>query len=232
MRPPPASLSVSSSSRPDIPEDIPPPPISPITPTLPPAHLPDATPQQPLPSPISRRPVYTHLQQGEQETVSPPPPAPIDFDTNPDVLALKSAISVLQVQKRRAEEDVQALSSARDAALNDPDLFIQHLSDGKVNNARAGKTDSEGSAWSALPQPQDVVRCPPINWSQYAVVGESLDKLHVDEVRRPSQGQPATVTPDGAYEFTAESPRETHPGVAAPFAPGKDRVDRKPKAKK
>ncbi|PFH60500.1 hypothetical protein XA68_10849 [Ophiocordyceps unilateralis] len=237
MAPLPLSLAVSSSAlaSPPDPSDaaLPPPPVSPITPTLPPAQLPDATPQQPLPSPISRRPAYTHAQQLEQVTVSPPPPVPIDFDTNPDVLALRSAISVLQVQKRRAAADIQTLSGARDAALDDSDTFVRDLAAGNVNH-RTAAADGKKNAkpWTVLPQPQDVVRCPPINWSQYAVVGDSLDKLHADEVSRPSQGTPATVSPDGSYQFRGESTRETYHGVAAPFAPGKDRIDRKPKSKK
>ncbi|RDA93127.1 hypothetical protein CP533_4061 [Ophiocordyceps camponoti-saundersi (nom. inval.)] len=229
-QPPPLSLAAPSTDDDDA-GVVPPPPMSPITPTLTPAYLADVTPQQPLPSPISRLPIYTHAKQTDQVAVSPPPPESIDFDTNTDVLALRSAISVLQVQKKRAAADIQSLSSARDAALDDADAFVRDLASGKVNNASAAAGADDAKPWTSLPRPQEVVRCPPINWSQYAVVGDSLDKLHADEVRRPSQGIPATVGPDGSYEFRGEGPRETYPGVATPFAPGKDRIDRKPKAK-
>lgn len=84
--------------------------------------------------------------------------------------------------------------------------------------------------WAAIPKPQNIVRCPPINWSQYAVVGESLDKLHDEQVRRPAQGTPATLTPDGRFEFKGgDGKQERYPGVAAPYAPGKDRIDPKSK---
>ncbi|PHH84667.1 hypothetical protein CDD83_1585 [Cordyceps sp. RAO-2017] len=237
-------------------EPVPPPPVSPITPTLPPAHLPDATPQPPLPSPVTR-PVFSYHAQPDQVAIPPPPPRLIDFDSNPDVLALRSAISVLQVQKKRAAADIQALSRAKDAALDDPDAFMRDLAAGRVKTAnqadaprpaaarrRSQKEDREGAAaadaeaesppreWSSLPPPQEVVRCPPINWAQYAVVGDSLDKLHAEEVARPTQGMPASVGANGAYQFKGSGQREPYPGVAAPFAPGKDRLDRKPRGKK
>ena len=83
--------------------------------------------------------------------------------------------------------------------------------------------------WEPIPKPQNIVRCPPINWSQYAVVGESLEKLHNEQIRRPSRGAPAVLTPDGRFEFkgggsVSEGKQEQYLGVAAPYAPGKDKV--------
>lgn len=244
------NLSVSTSN-PDR-EPIPPPPVSPITPTLPPARLPDATPQQPLPPPATR-PAYAYSQP-DQVGIAPPPPEPLDFDANPDVIALKSAISVLQVQRKRATADIQALSRVKDEALGDPEGFMKDLAAGKVN-ARPDATrhtadddedsddeDSDEDAdenskqrpreWATLPQPQNIVRCPPINWSQYAVVGSSLDKLHAEQVSRPAQGTPASIGTNGTYEFKGDGKQDKYPGVAAPYAPGKDRIEKKPKGKK
>lgn len=93
-------------------------------------------------------------------------------------------------------------------------------------------------AWRTLPKPQNVVRCPPINWAQYGVVGESLDKLHAEQQRAPAQGVPASLTPGGgglAYEFKGESTageQRRLVGVAAPYAPGKDKLERKGKGKR
>ncbi|KJZ76619.1 hypothetical protein HIM_03955 [Hirsutella minnesotensis 3608] len=249
--PPTPNLTVSTTasasasiSKPDD-EPIPPPPVSPITPTLPPARLPDATPQAPLPSPLTR-PLLTHSQP-DQVAVPPPAPRLIDFESNPDVIALKSAISVLQVQKKRAAADMQALDRAKDAAIEDPDAFLRDLVAGKVNappaTAQSDSDDDEGDEsqerlhaqpreWASLPKPQDVVRCPPINWAQYAVVGSSLDKLHAQEVSHPTQGAPASIGTNGIYEFKGDGKRDKYPGVAAPYAPTKDRIERKPKGKK
>ncbi|KAK6227059.1 hypothetical protein QIS74_00614 [Colletotrichum tabaci] len=236
------------------------PPVSPITPTLPPARLSD--PVAPF---AVDRPVLTHISQPPTAAAIPPPrPDPIDFDSNPDVLALKSAISILQMQSRKATADIQALSAAKNAAVENPTAFLADLGAGKVHaqgdrlfpesdsdsddgaegkkagqeagegSARQGKARAQPQPWETLPKPQNVVRCPPINWSQYAVVGESLDKIHADQMARPSQGAPATLGPNGSYEFKGDSGGNQRPfiGVAAPYNPGKDKIDKKAKGGK
>ncbi|KAL6872655.1 hypothetical protein HDV57DRAFT_511333 [Trichoderma longibrachiatum] len=236
-----------------------PPPMSPITPTLPPAHLPSNPPAvEPLPpataaqpQPSSSRPTYAHSQQPDQVGVPPPPPQPIEFDTNPDVIALRSAITVLQIQKNRATADIQTLSQIKNAAIERPDEFVRDLVQGKIGQGAAQAQHSSSSSSSAganddardrvepvwiahpIPKAQDVVRCPPINWSQYAVVGESLDKLHNEQLSRPTQGTPATLGAGGVYQFTGgDGKQEEYPGVAAPYAPLKDKIEKKTKSRK
>ena len=90
---------------------------------------------------------------------------------------------------------------------------------------------AEPKPWASIPKPQNIVRCPPINWSQYAVVGESLDKLHNEQIMRPAQGTPAVMTTDGRFEFKGGEgggvgKQERYIGVAAPYAPGRDKIDR------
>ncbi|KAI1096241.1 hypothetical protein F5B19DRAFT_226662 [Rostrohypoxylon terebratum] len=280
--PTPIATSANTPMRPTSPQR---PPISPITPPLNPIAMPP-------------RRTYTHTSQQPQTSIATPLPEPIDFDTNPDVLALKSAISVLQLQRRKAEADITALARVKSAAMADPGAFVQDLMSGRVGMEEPSRASSDddsesdsemadananadmdvdenplsasanGNAnastseqhplpnppttpfikfesptptkstpkpqpppWTKLPKPQNVVRCPPINWSQYAVVGESLDKLHAEQLRRPTQGVPAALGADGRYEFSATPGRqERYVGIAAPYAPGKDRIDRKPKA--
>lgn len=228
------------------------PPVSPLTPP-------------PGPSQLSSRPTFTHSQP-DQTGILPPPPQPIAFDSNPDVIALKSAISILQIQRQRATADVQALSRAKDEAIQDPESFVRDLIAGKINAPAADDDDSDSDdddggdnngngvprdrqvpqvpgensskqsqpppAWTTIPQPQNIVRCPPINWSQYAVVGESLDKLHNEQVLRPNQGTPADIGPSGTYEFRGEGKQERYMGVAAPYAPTQERPSKKPKSRK
>jgi len=55
----------------------------------------------------------------------------------------------------------------------------------------------ESKSWEKLPKPQDVVRMPHINWDQYAVVGESLNKLHSEQLRNPPEGSPQRLGPGG-----------------------------------
>lgn len=61
-----------------------------------------------------------------------------------------------------------------------------------------------------IPGPQNIVRCPPINWSKYHIIGEPLDRMHEEQRRRPDLGGP-----------WREPPREAH--VAAPYSPWHDR---------
>jgi hypothetical protein len=232
------------------------PPVSPITPPLRPTQRPTT---EATGAGASGRPSLTHSQPN-QTAIPPPAPQPIAFDSNPDVIALKSAISILQIQRQRATADIQALSRAKDEAVQDPEAFIKDLVTGKIN-APENDSDSddedtklsgqgtsnqqdpgEGSskqriatqppAWTNIPQPQNVVRCPPINWSQYAVVGDSLDKLHNEQVTRPNQGTPATIGANGIYEFRGEGKQERYQGVAAPYAPTQDRLNKKPKSRR
>ena len=52
-----------------------------------------------------------------------------------------------------------------------------------------GDRDGEGRDMGMeIPGSQNVVRMPPVNWAQYHIVGESLDKLHEEQRRRPVGG--------------------------------------------
>lgn len=319
----PASASGQTSSPPEGP------PMSPITPPLGPTQLPGsraaelnttttttAAAYNNIPDFALGQPLLTHTTQTDQVSIAPPPAPPIvDFDENPDVLALKSAISILQLQRARATTDMRALGRAKQAALADPEAFVADLAAGRVrmegdplfsgpgaagasaesdeeeeeddeDEAGAdGPEQSPGSGaepaedgaealprpsrrsktkrgprgkqkdkaststantdppWRMLPKPQSVVRCPPINWAQYGVVGESLDKLHAEQVAAPTPGTPMVLGPGGTYEFRAggeqgaagggdggsEQPRQLV-GVAAPYNPGKDKLEKKGKA--
>ncbi|KAI9172061.1 hypothetical protein HJFPF1_01553 [Paramyrothecium foliicola] len=227
-----------------------PPPVSPLTPTLAPSSLPGEVERAPP------RQTFTHNQPA-QVAIPPPAPEPIAFDSNPDVIALRSAISILQMQKQRATADIQALERVKNEAVGDPEAFTKDLLAGRVNSSThtpergGGSRDDDLSSddadnsnnipsqqaaptrsWTTLPKAQDVVRCPPINWSQYAVVGESLDKLHAEQVARPNQGTPAYVGASGSYEFQGDGAQEPYQGVAAPYNPLKDKVAKKTKGKK
>ncbi|TLS28367.1 hypothetical protein PpBr36_00193 [Pyricularia pennisetigena] len=295
--PPPPTSPISPSTR--LPPDI-----APAVPV--PTATGSSTRYTAVPSPsavsffAANRPALTHLSQPDQNAPptqastssqaqppldAPPPPRPLDFDTNPDVLAIKSAISILQIQRARAQADMAALGRARDAAMREPLAFVEDLRTGRVATAPEAPTlfdpfaplgedeDDDSSSdedaatadasatkgkqpagasskpasqrgkdpsppWRNLPRPQNVVRCPPINWSQYAVVGESLDKLHNEQVARPNPGAPAVMGSGGVYEFKGGSPSQPvgpgprFVGVAAPYDPQRDKLEKKPRKPK
>ncbi|KAH8200711.1 hypothetical protein TruAng_005100 [Truncatella angustata] len=242
------------------------PKVEPLTPPLGPVQFPP--------------PRQSHAYPGhpEQQTaIAPPAPEPIDFGNNPDVLALQSAISILQLQSAKSKRDMVVLQKAKEAALADPEAFVKDLGAGKVHMGGTGLAASlgedddddedssedeaenatgavksepgatavdtkpklkprrekpESKPWSQLPNKQNVVRMPPINWSQYAVVGESLDRLHREQVSRPSQGTPATISADGMFVFQGAGRQEENRGIAAPYDPLRDKLPvKKPKTR-
>ncbi|KAI4749456.1 hypothetical protein E4T50_00253 [Aureobasidium sp. EXF-12298] len=83
---------------------------------------------------------------------------------------------------------------------------------GSMLQSRPSKNASQSPGFPAVPLPQDVVRCPPIEWAKYNIVGESLDKLHHDQQARPGD--------------VGSSQRESV--VAAPYNPFLDKLDPRP----
>ena len=71
-----------------------------------------------------------------------------------------------------------------------------------------------------IPGSQNVVRAPPINWAQYHIVGESLDKLHEEQRRRPVGGEPVSE------EELRPKERERAPEhvIARPYDPFVDKL--------
>lgn len=233
----------------------------------------------------------THAAHPPTVASAPPPPVtrePIDFENNPDVIALQATVGILLQQKKRAEADLIKLKAAKIAAMEKPLEFARDLMSGGVSQGRVrtevdedsdgdedddvdmkteedsgenktstdtttnglqpsalkpkaskkgkGKAKAAPAApppWTNLPKPQDIARMPPINWTQYAVEGEALNKLHNQQLTHPTLGMPAVMGPNGTYEFTgATNPDDGKRlvGISAPFDPLRDRVvEKKPK---
>jgi hypothetical protein len=177
----------------------------------------------------------------------------IKLDENTDALALKSAMSILQIQARNAENDIRNLARLKDRALQEPDRFMKAAETGdmQMNGDRlfnptveddAGEDDdnemedgdeaqANGEAsekpWGKIPSRQTVVRCPPINWQKYAVMGQSLDKLHEDQQSRPTDGMPQIIGPDGQLRYGGDGTRRpADMGIASPYQPGRDKIDK------
>jgi hypothetical protein len=138
------------------------------------------------------------------------------------------------------DEDSSSDESADDSALKDTtegatasegsQATVMDVDSSASGKKAKPKTKQPKQPWADLPRPQNIVRCPPINWSQYAVAGDSLDRLHAEQQARPSQGQPAVMGPGGTFEFRAGGENQVEfTGIAAPYTPGRDRLDKKPK---
>ncbi|EEP76522.1 predicted protein [Uncinocarpus reesii 1704] len=142
-----------------------------------------------------------------------PPPVPISESENPDAIALRSAISVLQIQKQQALRDIRTLDKLKQAAAESPETFAReiikgnlvvsggemdifslqsHEGDGEESDHGHQKKEGQNTspALGTIPKLQNVVRMPPVNWAKYHIVGEPLDRLHEEQRRRPSLGEP------------------------------------------
>jgi hypothetical protein len=177
------------------------------------------------------------------EFIDEPDPLPISLEENSDAIALKAALSILQMQKQQSQRDIKQLDKMKAAANTEPEAFIDALKAGKLSKAppRAvidvDDCDDDGDDVDGgnpsnfiadseklncdigqFPNPQNVVRCPPINWAKYHVVGESLDKLHEEQRRRPEPGNPRRD----------EYGRPLEHVIAAPYRPSVDKLEAAP----
>lgn len=163
-------------------------------------------------------------------------------------------MSILQIQARNAENDIRNLARLKERALRDPEGFAAAVAAGKVQTksdslfnpsaddddededdemedaepeSQAAAEERRQKEWGKIPKPQNVVRCPPINWQKYAIVGESLDKLHEDQKSRPTEGKPQIMGPDGQLRYGGDGVRRPADlGIAAPYQPGRDKIEK------
>ena len=211
------------------------PPMSPLTPTQ--------TPSSPVASPSSASASttqattttttntttipppanLTHTTHPAQQPAQPaPPPEPIDFDDNTDAIALRSAISILQLQRSKAEQHIRLLRDHKPDAVSDPRRFVAQLDAAQ----RSGSTAD--LPWKDAFTPQAVVNCPKINWDQYAIVGEPLEALHREQVENPPDTEPSVYV-NGAYESRAGGQTnvtraEPYRGPVAAYSPWLDKA--------
>lgn len=201
------------------------PPYSPISPVIPPATV--------APAPLS----YSEYSPPAMER---PTPTPVSGADNPDAIALRSAIAVLQIQRQRTVRDLKTLERQKAMATADPEKFAQDLTSGRIvassslgifsgpavdlSRELPGESDestatAKKTGFGVIPAPQDVVRTPPINWTKYHVVGEALDRLHEEQRSRPTSGEP---------ERGVDSARSSEHVIAAPYQPWTDHLSNTP----
>ena len=200
-----------------------------------------STPPRPSFSPVTPTITQASLANVGQDSRPPldwidePEPLPISLEDNSDAIALRAAISILQLQREQSLRDIRALDTMKAAALREPESFAENLKAGKLSKSPpSGITNlddsddemtdgpiendqraSETSKFGKFPNAQNVVRCPPINWDKYHVVGESLDKLHEQQRRRPSSGDFLSGDGDQQHEHV----------IAAPYRPFVDKLN-------
>ncbi|KAL8737920.1 MAG: hypothetical protein Q9181_001225 [Wetmoreana brouardii] len=214
------------------------------------SESPTAPPFSPI-TPVMSNSLPSHDSKGWQQAspVQAPPIPPLQTfseSDNPDAIALRSAISVLQIQRQQSLRDLISLERQKKIAATDPEGFATAVTAGKIKthstgvlgstpgftpsapprlgNSNDAETESDieacaeprASIFEDIPGPQNVVRCPPINWAKYHVLGEPLDKLHEEQRRRPVNDQ----TLDDESQTRGEENI-----VAAPFDPWRDKLE-------
>ena len=180
-----------------------------------------------------------------------PSPQPISLSDNPDAIALRATMSILQIQRQQTLRDMKTLEVQKGKALEHPEQFAQDVRDGKIKvrgtegvmpraedsdgaeegrestesrndgEGHAGESGHETEPFGAIPSAQNVVRMPPVNWAKYHIVGESLDKLHDEQRARPTLGTPSRDDDLRPRERAQESV------IAAPYNPWTDKLDDK-----
>ncbi|KAI4102084.1 MAG: hypothetical protein L6R37_004591 [Teloschistes peruensis] len=205
------------------------------------------SPASPPFSPITPVMLSSLPSQGTQEThqdITPPVPMevpllPVSESDNPDAIALRAALSILQMQRQQTLKDLSTLDQQKKQAALDPEGFSKAIASGEIRTRSTGVlesslevsqpnnrnelggsvneavADTKMSKFGNIPGPQNIVRCPPVNWAKYHVVGESLDRLHEEQRRRPVNYQSNT----GELQVRGEE----HV-VAAPYDPWKDQL--------
>ncbi|ETN43389.1 uncharacterized protein HMPREF1541_02548 [Cyphellophora europaea CBS 101466] len=214
----PTSSNKASSGSPERPS------YSPVTPTLSEAALPDSQPSHP------------DLQQ-VPEFIVPPEPLPVSLDENTDAIAMRAALSILQMQRQQSLRDIRRLDRMKAAAIQDPEGFVEHLNAQKLSAApRQGvdvdydddddddddasvedkeDTQTSDAKFPSFPTAQNVVRAPPIEWHKYGIVGEPLDRMHETQRKHP-----------GWMDNGSTASRNLQPhNIAAPYKPFSDRLD-------
>lgn len=103
-----------------------------------------------------------------------PPPQQQSIETNPDYIALTSALALLQNQRNIACKDLVELQRLKSEALSDPQAFLQNLQ-------QTSTADGSGSNGSRIPKMQRVVKAPLISWKNYGIQGQ-------DPLRQQAKG--------------------------------------------
>lgn len=192
-----------------------------------------SSPTRPSYSPVT--PTLSHSsavgQDGDEpEWVNEPDPLPVSLDENPDAIALRATLSLLQMQRQQSLKDIRGLSKIRQDALENPEQFVEDLKEGKLSQSTSNGiifdqdsdesdgernvTKKDDSKFGKLPTGQNIARCPPIEWSKYHINGEPLDRLH--ELQKQYPG----VTEEALMHGL---PLQQHE-IAAPYRPFTDQL--------
>lgn len=173
MEPSPVYSPLSSPSQ--TPRPPPSPPMAPI----------DSSPPTPAPAPLPPPLSSSSLPlSSKAEPASP---------KNTDSIALASALRLLMLQRERARKDILLLEELRAEALDQPLEFLSLLNRASPSSPTSPSAPSFSSSTPptptstaspsgrGIPKPQEIYKCPPIEWEKYKILPSPLDKMHEDQ---------------------------------------------------
>ncbi|KAL8673184.1 MAG: hypothetical protein Q9168_002376 [Polycauliona sp. 1 TL-2023] len=210
------------------------PPFSPITPVMSNEFPPPDSQTQPTSQPMEN-PLLKPISESDNTDA-------IALRAAISVLLLQRQqahrdITTLQRQKKQAMADPAAFTEAletrqikmkptgplhSETSFKLPPFSMrdEQESSGTESDTETRKSQpSSKSDFGDIPGSQEVVRCPPINWAKYHVLGEPLDSLHEEQRRRPVDGQRVGEGQTRGEEHV----------IAAPYDPFKDKLAPKSK---
>lgn len=194
-----------------------------------------SSPPRPSYSPVTPTLSHEHRvgqEKPETKFIDEPAPLPLSLDDNADAIALRATISLLQMQRQQSLKDIRDLDKLKDAALQDPRAFADDLRAGKLSKSASDgitfddveyesdqepDTCDDSSKFGRLPQPQNIARCPPIEWSKYHIVGKPLDDMHELQKQYPGTSENDLARGQGRKEHE----------IMAPYRPFKDKLQDK-----
>ena len=118
------------------------PPYSPLTPILASSSisgLNEELHQQTAPAPTANQPPpqpEPELQQRRYQQPQTQPLLPFSESDNPDAIALRSALSILYIQRQKALRDLKTLERQKQIARADPEAFAADVLAGRVKTVR------------------------------------------------------------------------------------------------
>ena len=171
--------------------------------------------------------VDTNQQQRQDSAIAPaqyipqPPPQPFSSKDSIDAIALRAAISTLQIQRQKAQNDLRTLEDIKKQAVAQPDHFRKELAAGRLKEHRP----DVGSLQDILDAPDsDSDEEPAIPGASAPVNGN----VHMDE----QEVKPAEVPDSQPSRPATSSPAQPYPAAATqtsfPRIPGPQNVVRTP----
>jgi hypothetical protein len=76
------------------------------------------------------------MNPSSSQLIAPPPTLPFSGEDSTDAIALRAAISTLQFQKKKAQDDLKTLADIKKLALDDPRHFKEELVAGRLKEER------------------------------------------------------------------------------------------------